>query len=95
MVIDELRSIVGDSHVLAGELAAGYQVDWSRRFGGPSICVVRPGSTAEVSDVMRLLHRSGVPVIPQGGNTGLVGGGVPAPDGPTAVILSLTRLDWM
>jgi len=95
MVIDELRSIVGDSHVLVGELAAGYQVDWSRRFGGPSICVVRPGSTTEVSDVMRLLHQSGVPVIPQGGNTGLVGGGVPAPDGPPAVILSLTRLDWM
>jgi len=95
VIADDLRRIVGDAHVLTGDLATGYEVDWSRRFGGPSLCVVRPGSTAEVSAVMRCLHQAGIAVIPQGGNTGLVGGGVPGPQGPPAVILSLARLDWL
>jgi len=95
VIADDLRRIVGDAHVLTGDLATGYEVDWSRRFGGPSLCVVRPGSTAEVSAVMRSLHQAGIAVIPQGGNTGLVGGGVPGPQGPPAVILSLARLDWL
>ena len=95
MITDALVRIVGDAHVLTGDLAAGHEVDWSRRFGGPSMCVVRPGSTIEVSEVMRVLSQQHVPVIPQGGNTGLVGGGVPGSAGPPPVIVSLTRLDWM
>lgn len=95
MITSTLARIVGDEHVLTGDLAAGHEIDWSRRFGGPARCVVRPGSTFEVSEVMRALSNERVPVIPQGGNTGLVGGGVPAPEGPAPVILSLTRLDWM
>ena len=55
-----------------------YCVDWTRRFGGPAVCVVRPGSTQEVAAVMRACAFVGVPVLPQGGNTGLVGGSVPA-----------------
>lgn len=95
MIDRALADIVGPAHVLSGDLAAGYEIDWSRRFGGPSRCVVRPGSTDEVSAVLSLLSREGVPVIPQGGNTGLVGGGVPAPSGEPPVILSLRRLDWI
>jgi len=95
VITDALARIVGDAHVLTGDLAAGHEVDWSRRFGGPSMCVVRPGSTIEVSEVMRVLSQQHVPVIPQGGNTGLVGGGVPASAGPPPVIVSLTRLDWV
>ena len=95
MIDRALVDIVGPAHVLTGDLATGYEIDWSRRFGGPSQCVVRPGSTAQVSDVLTLLNREGIPVIPQGGNTGLVGGGVPAPSGVPPVILSLTRLDWI
>ena len=95
MITDALVRIVGDAHVLTGDLAAGHEIDWSRRFGGPSMCVVRPGSTIEVSEVMRVLSQQHVPVIPQGGNTGLVGGGVPGSAGPPPVIVSLTRLDWM
>jgi len=95
MITEALARIVGEAHVLAGDSAAGYEIDWSRRFGGPAQCVVRPGSTFEVSEVMRALSELRAPVIPQGGNTGLVGGGVPAAAGPAPVIVSLTRLDWM
>lgn len=95
MIAERLAHIVGDEHVLTGDLATGHEIDWSRRFGGPALCVVRPGSTEQVSEVMRVLAQTGTAVIPQGGNTGLVGGGVPGPYGPAPVILSLTRLDWM
>jgi FAD/FMN-containing dehydrogenase len=95
VIAEQLARIVGAEHVLTGDLAAGYQVDWSRRFGGPSLCAVRPGSTAQVSAVMAALHQAQVPVVPQGGNTGLVGGGVPGPSGPAPVIVSLGRLNWL
>jgi FAD/FMN-containing dehydrogenase len=91
----DLSTIVGAPHVLVDdEVRAGYESDWTRRFGGPCQAVVRPGSTAEVSAVMRLCSAAGVAVVPQGGNTGLVGGSVPAPESPrrAPVILSTTRL---
>lgn len=94
-LVESLAAIVGPGHVLVGDLAKGHQVDWSGRFSGPARCVVRPGTTKQVSAVMRTLAARGIPVIPQGGNTGLVGGSVPAPDGPMPVICSLTRLNWM
>lgn len=89
-----LRAVVGDAHVLVDHsLTDQYVVDWSRRFGGPALAVVRPGSTDEVAAVMRVCSAAGVPVIPQGGNTGLVGGGVPAAE-PTSlpIVLSTRRL---
>lgn len=74
------RQIVGDSQVLdTPELMEPYCIDWSRRFSGPALAVARPGSVDEVSAVMRACAAAGVPVLPQGGNTGLVGGSVPAP----------------
>lgn len=91
-----LSKAIGPSHVLTEpSLMDQYVVDWSRRFGGPARAVVRPGSTKEVSAVLRLCSKHGVPVIPQGGNTGLVGGSVPAPstiDGRLPVVLSTRRL---
>lgn len=87
---DELREAVGPAHVLVDPaVTASYETDWTRRFHGRALCVVRPGSTEEVIDVMKTCAAHGIPVVPQGGNTGLVGGGVPV-DGE--VILSTTRL---
>ncbi|HEY8007097.1 MAG TPA: FAD-binding oxidoreductase [Methylocella sp.] len=60
-------------------------------FHGKAVCIVRPGSVQEVAAVLALCHETATPVVPQGGNTGLVGGQNPGPDG-RAVILSLTRL---
>src|SRR2546429_8633888 len=77
-LLTALADVVGASHVLTDpELTAAYETDWTGRFAGRAAAVVRPGSPAEVAAVMALLHEAGRPVVPQGGNTGLVGGGVP------------------
>ena len=90
-----LSAIVGPDHVLTDPaLMEQYVVDWSGRWRGSAALVVRPGSTAEVAAVLRTCHEHRVPVVPQGGNTGLVAGSVPAthPD-PLPVVLSTRRLD--
>lgn len=88
---EALRGIVGERHCLTdAALRASYETDWTRRWTGPSAAVVRPGSTEEVSQVLRACADAGVGVVPQGGNTGLVGGSVPQ-DGE--VVLSTLRLN--
>jgi FAD/FMN-containing dehydrogenase len=84
-----LAGIVGPAHVLTGDAAAGYAVDWTGRFRGHPAAVVRPRDTAAVAEVLALCADAGVAVVPQGGNTGLVGGGVPLHG---EVVLSLARL---
>ncbi|HKT06125.1 MAG TPA: FAD-binding oxidoreductase [Rugosimonospora sp.] len=87
---DGLRAVVGDGHVLVDpDLRAPYETDWTRRFTGTARCVVRPADTGEVAAVVRACAAAGAPVVVQGGNTGLVGGGVPAGG---EVLLSLARL---
>lgn len=93
-LLASLRLAVGDAHVLVdADLRAGYQTDWTRRWSGQALCVVRPADVAQVSAVVRACHEAGAAVIPQGGNTGLVGGSVPraALDRPQ-VVVSLGRL---
>lgn len=86
-----LAGIVGASHVLVDPaLTAGYETDWTGRYGGRARAVVRPRDVDEVSAVLRACAAEGVPVVPQGGNTGLVGGSVPR-DGE--VVVSTRRLD--
>ena len=86
-----LRAAVGERHCLTDpDLRATYETDWSRRFSGSALAVVRPGSTDEVAAVLRACAMEGVGVVPQGGNTGLVGGSVPRGG---EVVVSLTRLD--
>jgi FAD/FMN-containing dehydrogenase len=91
-LLDTLRDGVGAAHVLTdGDLSA-WEQDWRRRWRGKALAVVRPGSTGEVAAVVRACAAAGVSIVPQGGNTGLVGGGVPDASG-TQVLLSLTRLN--
>src|SRR4029077_4329654 len=85
-----LAGIVGEPNVLTGDATAGFAVDWTGRFRGHTPAVVRPRDTAEVAAVLALCTGAGLPVVPQGGNTGLVGGGVPRHG---EVVLSLARLD--
>ena len=88
--LDDLRAAVGDEHVLVdADVTASYERDWTGRFGARAACVVRPADTGQVAAVLRACAGAGVPVVVQGGNTGLVGGGVPAGG---EVLLSLTRL---
>jgi FAD/FMN-containing dehydrogenase len=88
-----LVAIVGESHVLTdADRRVAYERDWTGRFVGSTPAVVRPGSTAEVAEVVRLCAAEGVALVPQGGNTGLVGGGVPLAG---EVVLSTRRLDGL
>jgi FAD/FMN-containing dehydrogenase len=89
-LFEELRAVVGESHVLVDpDLRAPYETDWTRRFTGTARCVVRPADTGQVAGVVRACVAAGAPIVVQGGNTGLVNGGVPASG---EVLLSLTRL---
>jgi FAD/FMN-containing dehydrogenase len=91
-LLDRLRLVVGDHHVLTGDAdMAAHLVDWTGVHEGRALAVVRPGSTEEVAEVVRACHETRTPVVPQGGNTGLVGGGVPDASG-SAVVLSLGRM---
>jgi len=89
--LDALRAIVGEPHVLTGADARSFEVDWRDRYRGRALAVARPGSTEEVAAVIRHCAQAGIPVIPQGGNTGLCGGATPDDSG-RALILSLQRL---
>lgn len=90
LLATQLEGIVGVSHVLADpDLRAGYESDWTGRFRGEASFVVRPSSAEEVVALVHLARRDGVPLVPQGGNTGLVGGGVPQ-DG--SVLVSMERM---
>jgi FAD/FMN-containing dehydrogenase len=91
-LVNALRTAVGAANVMVeGDLSA-YELDWRRRYRGRALAVVRPASTTEVAAVMKLCARHGAGLVPQGGNTGLVGGSVPDGSG-TQVLLSLQRMN--
>jgi len=84
---------VGPAHVLADpDVTASYETDWTGRFSGEARLVARPGNANEVAAVLAACARHGVAVVPQGGNTGLVGASTPR-DGE--VVLSLARFDTL
>ena len=89
-LVEDLAAIVGTAHVLTDPaMVAGAVVDWTGRFRGSTPAVVRPADTDEVARVVQWCSSAGVALVPQGGNTGLVGGSVPLRD---EVVLSLGRL---
>lgn len=91
--VQELQRIVGDRHVLTDAAdTAPYLVDWRGRYQGRARAVALPATTQELAAVVRLCAAAHVPMVPQGGNTGLCGGATPLNDG-RAVVLSLRRLD--
>ena len=92
-LIAGLQGAVGADHVLTDpSVREGYEHDWTGRFGGEAACVVRPADTDQVAAVLSACREHGAAVVPQGGNTGLVGGGVPRGG---EVLLSLARLDQL
>ncbi len=91
-LITELRELLGSTQVLTEGDLSSWELDWRKRWRGKALAVVRPGSTAEVSQVVRACARHGATLVPQGGNTGLVGGGVPDASG-NQVLLSLARMN--
>jgi FAD/FMN-containing dehydrogenase len=89
-LLETLRTRLGAAYVLteAGDVA-GYVTESRGLYTGSVLAVVRPRDTAEVAFVVRTCAEAGVPIVPHGGNTGLVGGGVPY----GGIVLSLARLD--
>ena len=91
-LIESLREAVGPAQVLVdGDLSA-FERDWRRRYHGKALAVVRPATAAEVAAVLKACAAHGASVVPQGGNTGLVGGSVPDASG-SQVVLNLSRMN--
>jgi len=85
-------AIVGDANVLVDTSdQARYLTDERGRYTGRALAVVRPGATAEVAAIVRACADARVPIVPQGGNTGLVGGATPDASGD-AIVLSTERM---
>ena len=92
-LIERFSAIVGEKNALtAPEDLAAYLVEQRDLYHGRTPLVLRPGSTEEVAAIMKLATETKTPVVPQGGNTGLVGGQQPDESG-TAIILSLGRMN--
>lgn len=92
-LLDALTQALGQDAILHSEVdTASYTEDWRGRYKGPALCVALPGNTQQVSDIVRLCNLHGTPVLPQGGNTSLCGGAVPAADGTPPVIVNLSRM---
>jgi len=90
---ERLADIVGAAHVLtAPEDTKPYFTDWRKQYSAAAECVVRPTTTAEVARVVALCAREKVAVVPQGGNTGLVGGSVPT-GARREIVLALARMN--
>ena len=93
IALDELRAAIGAANVLTDDAdVAPFVTDWRGRYSGRALAVVRPANTGEVAALVRLCHQSRTPIVPQGGNTGLVGGATPDDSG-NAIVLSLARLN--
>jgi len=91
-LLTALAAVMGDAHVLTRDAdTAGYAVDWRRNYPGAALAVLRPASTEQVSKAVALCAAAGVAVVPQGGNTGLVGGSTPD-DSRREIVLSLGRM---
>lgn len=90
-MLRDLVEIVGSANVLtSADVRRSYEVDWTGRFHGSTMAVVRPGDVGEVEALIAMCRRTGTGLVPQGGNTGLVGGGVPLHG---ELLISMRRLD--
>ncbi|MCA1749801.1 MAG: FAD-binding oxidoreductase [Sphingomonadales bacterium] len=90
---DRLAAIVGAKHVSRDpDELSPWLTDWRGRVTGDAAAMVSPGKTQEVQEIVRLAGEANIPIVPQGGNTGMVAGGVPRP-GEGAILLSLRRMD--
>ncbi|HEY1097250.1 MAG TPA: FAD-binding oxidoreductase [Alphaproteobacteria bacterium] len=89
----ELRQIVGPDYCLTKpDDIAPYVQEWRGRYHGDALAVVRPANPYEIADIIKLCAAHHVPIVPQGGNTGLVGGSVPI-ERKDAVVISTGRLN--
>jgi FAD/FMN-containing dehydrogenase len=85
--LDALVRIVGEDHAIRDAAAmAPYLVEWRDRYVGKAALVLKPGSTAEVAAILKRANETRTAIVPQGGNTGLVGGQIPFESGHEVVV---------
>ncbi len=90
---DHFAKLIGEGNVLTQpDDQAPYLTEWRDLYRGVTPMVLRPGSTEEVAKVMAYACDQGLKIVPQGGNTGLVGGQIPQETGDE-IVLSLSRLN--
>lgn len=92
-IIGEFQAIVGEANVLTGpDDIAGFVTDWTGQYQSSALAVVCPATTAEVAELIKHCNTQNIAVVPQGGRTGLCGGGVPL-SGSTSVVVSMNRMN--
>lgn len=74
----------------SGEDLRKYNEDWTKKYTGSTSLVLRPSTTQQMSEILRYCNSQSLAVVPQGGNTGLVGGGVPVFD---EIVISLEKMN--
>ena len=87
-ILDQLREIVGQTHVLSGADTQRYSADWLKQYHWTPLAVVRPGETAEVARVVEFADQNQLSIVPMGGNTGLTG----ATRAQGSIVISLERM---
>jgi FAD/FMN-containing dehydrogenase len=91
--IDAFVRIVGETHAIRNEEDMGrYLLEWRDRYHGKAALVLKPGTTEEVAAILKLANETKTAIVPQGGNTGLVGGQIPFETGHE-IVVSLERLN--
>src|SRR5690606_32644034 len=90
--IEELKQLLGTQHLLTGADTEPFVVDWRGRYKGEALAVARPASPQELAEVVKWCVAHKVPMIPQGGNTGLCGGATPDSSGK-ALLISMARMN--
>jgi len=91
--LDALARIVGEEHAIRdADAMAPYLVEWRDRYVGKAALILKPGDTQEVAAILARAHATRTAIVPQGGNTGLVGGQIPFETGHE-VVVSLSRLN--
>lgn len=91
-VISEFATCIGRDYVVTGAGVDVYCQDWRGRYRGAALTVLKPATTAEVAEVVRICHHHGLAIVPQGGMTSLCGAATPLAEGPPCVIINLGRL---
>jgi FAD/FMN-containing dehydrogenase len=90
--LDVFARIVGEANAIGdAEAMAPYLEEWRDRYHGKAALVLKPGSAEEVASILRLANETHTAIVPQGGNTGLVGGQIPFESG-NEVVVSLSRM---
>lgn len=91
--IERCQQLIGTEYVLINDVdKSPFLTDWSKRYTGNALAVLKPKNTQETSELVSLCHEQNIAIVPQGGNTGLCGGATPQNKG-SSVVISTSRLN--